>query len=267
MRDLWNRWLGLGLATLLGAATLVLTVTDRLSLYVNPASSWFAIAMAVVAVAVGVIGFALPRGAEHAHHDHDHGHDVGAHEREGISADHVERADRSVLRSLAPVATATGGTLASVVVLAAWALPPTTLSVDIAINRSSETPALFGGEETVALAQSGDTTAFGIPEWSTVFASTTSPETFSGDRVELVGFVMEDPDVPERFLLTRLVITHCAIDAQPASIPVMHPGWRDELEVGAWVELTGAIALDDGTLAVDPSSLTEVTEPEDPYEY
>ncbi|WP_084037880.1 TIGR03943 family protein [Demequina sp. NBRC 110053] len=275
MHDLWDRWLGVGLATLLGVATLVLTATDRLSLYINPSSSWFAVAMAVVAVGVGVAGIAMRRGLE-SDHGHDHG-DGGAHGHGSRSAGdgsattmHDVPGDEDSPLSpqrLAPLATATGGSLASVVVLAAWALPATTLSVDVAASRASDTPALFGGEETVELARSGDTESFGIPEWATVFASTTTPETFRGDQVELLGFVMEDPDSPDRFLLTRMVITHCAIDAQPAYLPVTDAGWQADLEAGDWVDVSGTITLTDGSLAIDPTSVTPVDQPEDPYEY
>ena len=67
-----TRWLGVGLAAILAVVTLGLAVTGRLSLYINPDSTWFAVSMAVVALVGAVASFALPLGAE-ADHGHDHG--------------------------------------------------------------------------------------------------------------------------------------------------------------------------------------------------
>ena len=70
-----SRLLGVGLAAGLAAVTLALWLTGQLGLYINPESSWFAVSMAIVAVAGAAASFALPRGAENDHgHDHGHGH-------------------------------------------------------------------------------------------------------------------------------------------------------------------------------------------------
>ncbi|MGB4776986.1 MAG: hypothetical protein WBP48_01315, partial [Microbacterium sp.] len=79
-RDLWgllgSRLLGVGLAAGLAAVTVALWLTGRLGLYLNPASNWFAVTMAIVALVGTVLSFALPRGAEA-----DHGHDRGDGDR------------------------------------------------------------------------------------------------------------------------------------------------------------------------------------------
>jgi uncharacterized membrane protein YcgQ (UPF0703/DUF1980 family) len=67
------------------------------------------------------------------------------------------------------------------------------------------------------------------------------------------------------FGLTRLVITHCVIDAQPASLPVAE---EDIPETGQWVTVTGTVrASSDGRLRIDADSVERIDEPEDPYEY
>jgi hypothetical protein len=59
------------------------------------------------------------------------------------------------------------------------------------------------------------------------------------------------------------VITHCVIDAQPASVPVASSDIRHR----QWVTVTGTIR-DDGD-ACDPAGLGRDgrSEPKDPYEY
>src|SRR6185437_2794043 len=138
--------------------------TGRLGLYVNPASSWFAVSMAAVLLIGAVLSCALSLGAEddHGHdhgqaHDHDHGHEesrVGA----GIAL--------------------TGGAVASIVAVAVLVTPPATLSAQLAMSRDAGAPPLFAGSDTVSLAVSGDTSHFGVGDWAAVFATATNTDSF-----------------------------------------------------------------------------------------
>lgn len=246
MRFTGARLLGVGLAAGLSAVTIALWTTGRLALYINPESTWFAVSMAIIGLIGCAVSFALPRGAED---DHGHGHDHAGH-------GHAER--RSVW---ATAATVTGGVLATGVVAAIVLTPPATLSAEIAMQRDTGTPPLFQGADTVALAATGDTASFGVGEWASVFATATNPEAFDGDQVTLTGFVTPGGD---GFSLTRLVITHCVIDAQPASVAVAS---SDTYETGKWVTVTGTIRDDGGRLAIHATSIETVAEPKDPYEY
>ncbi len=243
-----TRWLGVGLAAVLAVVTISLAVTGRLALYINPDSTWFAVSMAVVALAGAVASFALPLGAEADHgHDHgaeDHGHDHARH-------------------PAAAAATVVGGVAASGVVVLTLVLPPASLSAELAMSRDVGAPPLFAGADVVTLAATGDTSSFGVGEWAAVFATATDPDAFDGDPIELTGFVTLGED--GAFDLTRLVITHCVIDAQPASIPV---AGQDIPDTGQWVTVTGTVSsTSDGRLEIDAESVEHVDEPEDPYEY
>ncbi|WOF22945.1 TIGR03943 family protein [Microbacterium betulae] len=300
MHALTDRWLGVGLAAVLAVVTLSLAVTGRLQLYIDPAQAWFAVGMAVIALAGAVCSFALPLGAEG-----DHGHDHGEASTEGTGrSDADARGPRAAMRARrAPVArrgvvpsgvpvadaglrdgraarrspprriaggvaVAVGGVAASAVAVAALVLPPAPLSVELAMDRDTGTPPLFAGDDSADLAASGDTGAFGIGEWSSVFATATHPETFAGQQVTLTGFVTPDDENPDGLLLGRLVVTHCVIDAQPASVPVSAPGGTGDHAVGDWIEVQGTIRADaSGALTIEPESITAVDAPEDPYEY
>nr|WP_208109542.1 TIGR03943 family protein [Microbacterium sp. BK668] len=227
--------------------TLTLAATGRLGLYLNPDSTWFAVTMAVVVLVGAALTFALPLGAEddeHAHEGHEH------HRR----------------NPFAVVATAVGGVAASVFVLVALVAPPASLSAELAMSRDIDAPPLFAGADAVALATTGDTAEFGIGEWSTVFATATNPDAYDGDPVTLTGFVTPGDD---GFDLTRLIITHCVIDAQPASIPVDAAGTgRQSPTTGQWVTVTGTVrSSTDGSLAIVADSVELIDEPGDPYEY
>ena len=230
---------------MLAAVTLGLAVTGRLSLYVNPESSWFAVGMSVLVLAGAIATFALPLGTED-----DHGHDDDDHH-------HAPR------RPLGLAAAVAGGIVASVIALATLVLPPASLSAELAMSRDVGAPPLFAGADAVNLATTGDTASFGIGEWSAVFATATNPEAFDGDAVTLTGFVTTGED---GFALTRLVITHCVIDAQTATLPVSATGSTPA--TGQWVTVKGTVrSMPDGRLVIDAASVEAIDEPTDPYEY
>ncbi|WP_394278444.1 TIGR03943 family putative permease subunit [Microbacterium sp.] len=253
MRDtIWFRLLGVGLAAIIAAVTVALALTGRLGLYINPDSAWFAVSMAVVALVGAVLSCTLRLG-DAADHGHDHG---DAHDH----ADHDD--ERMPRRELAgTAASVVGGVLAASVAGAMLVVPPATLSAELAMQRDTGSPPLFQGADAVALAVMGDTDAFGVGDWASVFATATDPQAFDGTEIALTGFVSPGSD---GFDLTRLVITHCVIDAQPASLPIA----ADDVPAdGDWVTVRGTIRDVNGQLRVDAASVEVVDEPEDPYEF
>ncbi|MGM7670393.1 TIGR03943 family putative permease subunit [Microbacterium sp. A93] len=248
-----SRWLGLGLAVVISVVTIGLAVTGRLTLYISPESIWFACVGAVVVLIGAIWSFTIPLGEET-----DHGHDHGHVDADGKDAAVPRR------RTLSIVGTVSAGVIASGVVVAALVLPPASLSVELAMSRAGADGALFAGADTPTLGVA-DTTTFGIGEWSSVFATASRPETYDGQAVTLTGFVTPGGE-SDAVNLTRMIITHCVIDAQPAAVPVsLEAG---DYGTGQWIEVTGTIKADsDGSLRVVPTSVVAIDEPGDPYEY
>ncbi|KQR26094.1 MULTISPECIES: TIGR03943 family putative permease subunit [Microbacterium] len=277
-----TRWLGVGLAACLSITTITLWITGRMSLYINPDSAWFAVGMSVVLLVGAIASFALPLGAEADHgHDHEHGHAPAAasarreafahadHEHADPLDDHDHAAhDQLAARPrLTPggIAAFTGGVLASGAVIAVLLTPAASLSTELAVSRDVGAPPLFAGSDVITLAASGDTTQFGIGDWSAVFAHATNPETFDGKPVTLTGFITPGGDGAS-FDLTRLVITHCVIDAQTARLPIAAS--VDAPATGQWVTVTGTVrSSGDGRLEVQAEQVASIDEPADPYEY
>lgn len=259
-RALATRWLGVGLASAVAVVTLGLAVTGRLTLYISPESVWFASAAAVVTLAGAVWSCTLPLGAEDDH-GHDHGHATAEPEH---ADDEASRTTVTPRRTLAGVGAVAGGVVATGVVAAALVLPPASLSVELAMSRAGEQATLFAGADTVALGVA-DTSTFGIGDWASVFAGATNTAAYDGAPVTLTGFVTP-AGKGDGVNLTRLVITHCVIDAQTAALPTdVDPG---EYETGQWVEVTGTVRADaDGTLRIEPTDVVAIDEPKDPYEY
>lgn len=283
-----TRWLGVGLATVLAVVTLSLALTGRLGLYINPESTWFAVGMAVLVLVGAVFSFTLPLGAE-ADHGHDHGdaasdaHRVRSteltavetrerlrpsrHSPNSVSAHATHDAHaRHAAHPVAFAATIAGGVAASGVAILTLVLPPASLSAELAMSRDTGTAPLFAGSDAVALATTGDTASFGVGEWASVFATATNPDAFDGDPVTLTGFVTPS-DAGDGFDLTRLVITHCVIDAQPASLSISPTQTATPPDTGQWVTITGTVQSSADGLTIDAASVEPIDEPEDPYEY
>lgn len=187
---------------------------------------------------------------EQAHHDHDLADPVPATPRRG---------------PLALGATLVGGALASAFVVSTLVLPPAVLSTELALSRAAGAPPQLASSSTIQLASSADTSQFGVGDWAALIATTTNPASFIGAPVTLTGFVGHDRD--GGFDITRLVIVHCVIDAQAASVPVQQLTPPAALTQGEWVTITGTMATDaSGSLVVDAQTIAPITTPTDPYE-
>jgi uncharacterized repeat protein (TIGR03943 family) len=259
------RWLGVGLSACLAVITLALAASGQLGLYINPDSAWFAVGMAVLLLVGAVASFALPLGAE-LDHGHDHGavHDYDA-AHDHAAPDHEDAGAQHPGSRLAGGLTLAGGLVASGVVVTMLVSPPASLSAELAMSRDIGAPPLFAGADVITLASSGDTAEFGVGEWASIFATATNPDTFDGDAISLTGFVTPG-EADGGFDLTRLVITHCVIDAQPASLPIVSSAPIPD--TGQWVTVTGTVrSTSGGALEITPDEIVAIDEPQDPYEY
>ena len=191
--------------------------------------------------------------------------DMTAMRRFVAAGAYVSAALAAIIMVVGTLAAVGGGVVASGVMLSVVLLPPASLSAEIAQTRDVGSAPLFAGADVVALATHGDTAKFGVGDWASVFATATNPDAFEGDAVTLTGFVTPLSS-GGGFQLTRLVITHCVIDAQPASIPVAAA--VSTPRTGKWVEISGTVrSTASGRLEIAATTVKDVAEPRDPYEY
>jgi putative membrane protein len=79
-----------------------------------------------------------------------------------------------------------------------------------------------------------------------------------------------DRDEEDVFFIARLAVSCCAVDAQPIGVPVYRPGWRDEIEPGAWIRIEGAFVKNPSRdsqegVAIGVGSLANIEKPDQPY--
>ncbi|MEM0981831.1 MAG: TIGR03943 family protein [Cyanobacteria bacterium P01_H01_bin.58] len=98
------------------------------------------------------------------------------------------------------------------------------------------------------------------------------PDAYTGDPVDITGFVIHPPNWPDTYLMVaRFVLTCCAADAYPVGIPVKLAGDRAEFESDSWITVQGEMMTEtlDGQrrLVIQAGDIVTVPEPANPYEF
>lgn len=253
---MWRRfleWRGVIAIAVLAVVSLWLGAEGRLGFYIHPRYNLFTIAMAAIAIVLLVIAVATKRADDH---DHDHSHSEG---RRGPRQRRLARAETVSLGFVVAV------------VAAVLVLPPATLSSATADNRSSNavealgTPEGLDGEGGLEIYET-----LTVRDWASLLSQNQNPSYYRGKPVNTVGIVTASEGSPDVFLLTRFVVTCCAVDAQPVSIPVYMPGWQDEVSVDSWVRIEGGFqpspsGVSGSPVVIVPLSITDEEVPNEPY--
>lgn len=98
------------------------------------------------------------------------------------------------------------------------------------------------------------------------------PDTYAGQKAKVQGFVVYPKDLPEEyFLISRFVITCCAADVYPVSLPVKVEQGRSAYPSDRWLEVEGQMMTIENNgkrqLAIQASKITPISPPKNPYEY
>lgn len=98
------------------------------------------------------------------------------------------------------------------------------------------------------------------------------PDEYAGQPVNIDGFAIHNPDLPDNYLtLARFIITCCAADVYPVGLPIKLPENRSAYPPDQWFQVKGQMISetlnDERTLVVQADELTEIPEPENPYDY
>lgn len=111
-----------------------------------------------------------------------------------------------------------------------------------------------------------------LVEWVRTISAYPEPDAYKGQKVNLSGFVVHSPDQPDNmFLITRFVITCCAADVYPVSLPVKIAESRKNYPPDRWLQIEGQVDVE-GTgsnrqIVIVASNITAISEPKNPYDY
>lgn len=245
-RDL-HRWRGVVLVALSGVAIAVFAASGQLVLYIHPRYIVFTIAMVGIALVVVAGSVLLAR---------------------------RDDADEEPRGRLARVLSAVGLGIAAVLAVAMVVLPPATLSSVTAGQRDLNGSALgsSGAQlDEAAAAPSAAFASFTVLDWASLLRQTSDLEFYRDKPVDVVGFITPDPSDPQNaFYVSRFFVTCCAVDAQPAGVPVYLPGWTSTFSADDWVRVTGGFGSNPSSASTDPltvipDSVDPTEQPREPY--
>lgn len=249
--------MGAGL-TLVGAiASIWLAATGQLSLYVHPRYTFLTVVMSVIAVLAVTLANALPSGNGHdGAADLDHGHEISRDEGQS-----------GLVRSR-PVLSTSRAVIFGCAVLALLMLTPATLTASTRQSRDLVTSGqTLDSTDTTVLA-GGNSLSFSVKDWSALLRQGGS-EAVVAKEVDVTGYVL-DQGMEDELYVVRMMVSCCAVDAQPVGIPVRRPGWRDEFRPSDWVAVKGTFVESAGTdspdpAVVQPTEVQAIDEPDQPY--
>ena len=110
-----------------------------------------------------------------------------------------------------------------------------------------------------------------LVDWIRTLNVYPEPDAYGGQKVNVEGFVIHQPDLPESYLgIARFVITCCAADAYPVGLPVkLLSGNRSAYPPDKWFRVEGEMITETlnqkRQLVIQAKRLTEIPTPANPY--
>lgn len=151
-------------------------------------------------------------------------------------------------------------------------IAPRAFASDTAIQRGVSDTLTLTRVKPQAFRGSTDPQSKSIIDWVRTLTVYPEPDAYTGQKVKVQGFVVYPPNLPKEYLLiSRFVITCCAADVYPVSLPVKLPQTRDAYKPDSWLEIEGQMITDmlsgKRQLTIAAKSLQPIAEPKNPYDY
>ncbi|WP_421656199.1 TIGR03943 family putative permease subunit [Leptothermofonsia sp. ETS-13] len=111
-----------------------------------------------------------------------------------------------------------------------------------------------------------------LVDWIRTLTVYPEPDAYTGQKAKVQGFVTYPPHLPNQYLLiSRFVITCCAADVYPVSLPVKLSQSRETYKPDTWLEIQGQMVTETlagkRQLVIEAKSIAEIPEPQNPYDY
>lgn len=247
-KEILDRWLGVFLVMVCSVSSIWLSVTGQLDLYIHPRYVVFTTIMALWGLAMGCCSlFQKPNRLE---------------SRPPKRRQHSYSRYFSVLLCVF----ATVGLLV---------IKPSMLTASTfqqrGINNGGDTGVKVSN--VVSLFGGNDYSSLTVKDWAALLSQTNDMPFYEGKSASVIGFVSPDADDPQNvFYVSRFVVTCCAVDARPIGVPVYKPNWQTLYNIDQWVRVDGSFmdyssGKSSQRVVLEPSKITGVDQPEDPYVY
>ena len=175
-----------------------------------------------------------------------------------------------------------GNSLLLIVAIAGLLIPPKVLTSQTALKRGvGDLPLTTIQPQAFRTASKPEERS--LIEWIRTINAYPEPDAYGGQPANITGFVLHLSELPDNYImLSRFVITCCAVDAYPIGIPVKLNSSRSNYPVDSWLTVKGiAIAetlpvkdrIETNTItqkrsvAIEARAIETIPTPADPYSY
>ena len=174
-----------------------------------------------------------------------------------------------------------GSLLLLTVAIAGLVIPPNVLTSATALQRGVTDTLPAAHAQPQAFVAKTKPEERSLIDWVRTLNAYPEPDAYQGLPVNITGFVVDLPELPDNyFLLSRFIITCCAVDASPIGIPVQLNDIQGEYPPDTWLEVRGqmttaTVAVRDRAdqirekrqLVVTATDIKIIPTPDDPYTY
>ncbi len=169
-----------------------------------------------------------------------------------------------------------------IVAIAGLLIPPTVLTSQTAIARGVGDIS-FASSQPQAFRTATKPEERSLIDWIRTINAYPEPDAYSGQPANVSGFVLHLPELADNYLmLSRFVITCCAVDAYPIGIPVKLETSSSNYPADTWLEIQGEMitatlpskdkldskaVTEKRSLVLAAKSIKSIPTPADPYSY
>lgn len=157
------------------------------------------------------------------------------------------------------------------IILAITVTTPKGLTSVTASQRSIDLNSINLTQNTIDVAQNfgKSTKSYGIGDWIASETYNPDPNYYKDKEVDVTGFVYKPSGInlqPDEFLVSRFIITCCAVDARPVGLKVKFDT-TNKFNTDDWVRVTGKFDVENDDIIIKPDTVEATTAPSNPYIY
>lgn len=188
---------------------------------------------------------------------------------------------RDVVAHITLLPIGVGSTLLLVTAILGFIVPPTAFSSQVALQRGISNTLPATQIETQSFAANTKPEERSLIDWIRTINAYPEPDAYAGQKAKIKGFVVYPPHLPKNYLLlSRFILTCCAVDAYPVGLPIKIEGNQTQYPQDGWLEIEGKMITEnlaassqsvDSTAApkrqvvLEANSIKAIPTPTDPY--
>jgi uncharacterized repeat protein (TIGR03943 family) len=176
-----------------------------------------------------------------------------------------------------------GSSLLIITAILGLVISPQVLTSQAALQRGISESLPLLREQTQLFRTNTNSEERSIVDWVRTLNAYPEPDAYTGQKAKFSGFVVHLEELPDNYLvLSRFIITCCAVDAYPVGIPLKLSQSRSNYPADTWLQVEGQMITENlpitsqnsqekgenkRQLVLNTTSSVKIPTPNDPYDY